>query len=176
MYTMKTIPAFALCATLTLAGCAQYATVSQKKPQFRPVRAAVGALVSTEQRIVNALRQENREPLVAIGEYLAAAESAMQQLARDSADINARNDYNFAVARVLGTIKQAKLDPWAAPLRVPAEGGDYYLTRKPDPRPPWNPPLYTFTPADQFDVHGTYVSERTRGMASARRWWPSGAK
>ncbi len=159
---MKTSPALALAATLSLAGCAQYATVSQKKPQFRPVRAAVGALVSTERRIVNALRQENREPLVAMGEYLAAAEAAMQQLARDPADINARNDYNFAVARVLGTIKQAKLDPWTHPLRVPAEGGDYVLTRKPDPRKLWNPALYEFTPADQFDVHGTYVSEHTR--------------
>lgn len=34
------------------------------------VRAAVGALVSTKRRIGNALRQENREPLVAMGEYL----------------------------------------------------------------------------------------------------------
>src|SRR4029077_8938885 len=25
----------------------------------------------------------------------------------------------------------------------------------------WNPALYAFTPADQFDVHGTYVTERT---------------
>jgi pimeloyl-ACP methyl ester carboxylesterase len=159
---MKTSPALALAATLSLAGCTQYATVSQKKPQFRPVRAALGALVSTERRIVNALRQENREPLVAMGEYLAAAEAAMQQLARDPADINARNDYNFAVARVLGTIKQAKLDPWTHPLRVPAQGGDYVLARKPDPRKLWNPALYEFTPADQFDVHGTYVSEHTR--------------
>ena len=29
------------------------------------------------------------------------------------------------------------------------------------PRPQWNPALYDFTPADQFDVHGTYVTERT---------------
>ena len=128
---MKTSPALALAATLSLAGCAQYPTVAQKKPQFRPVRAAVGALVSTERRIVNALRQENRELLVAMGEYLAAAEAAMQQLARDPADINARNDYNFAVARVLGTIKQAKLDPWTHPLRVPAEGVDYVTDRRP---------------------------------------------
>ena len=180
---MKTSPALALAATLSLAGCAQYATVSQKKPQFRPVRATVGALVSAERRIVNALRQENREPLVAMGEYLAAAEAAMQQLARNPADIAARDAYNFAVARVLGTIKQAKLDPWTQPLRVPAAGGDFVLTRKPDPRPQWNPALYDFTPADQFDVNGTYVTrahaqggprradrrDRTRNEPGARR-------
>ena len=39
---------------------------------------------------------------------------------------------------------------------------DYVLTRKPDPRKLWNPALYDFTPADQFDIHGTYVREHTR--------------
>jgi hypothetical protein len=56
-----TILGCALGGALTLASCARYASVSEKKPQFRPVRAAVGALVSTERRIGNALRQENRE-------------------------------------------------------------------------------------------------------------------
>jgi hypothetical protein len=35
------------------------------------------------------------------------------------------------------------------------------LTHRPDPRPQWNPALYEFIPADQFDVRGKYVSERT---------------
>ena len=39
--------------------------------------------------------------------------------------------------------------------------GEYVLTHKPDPRPEWNPALYDFTPADQFDVGGKYVTERT---------------
>jgi len=63
--------------------------------------------------------------------------------------------------RIIAVIRDAKLDPWTQPLRVPAIGGDFVLTHKPDPRPQWNPALYTFTPADQFDVRGTYVSERT---------------
>jgi pimeloyl-ACP methyl ester carboxylesterase len=149
-------------AALLLTGCAQYASVSERRPQFRPARAAVGALVPVEQRIVNASRREKREPLVAMGELLTAAELAAQQLARNPNDTAARDDYNFAVARVFGTIKQAKLDPWTQPLRVPAEGGEFVLTRKPDPRKAWNPALYDFTPADQFDIHGTYVTEHTR--------------
>jgi hypothetical protein len=44
---------------------------------------------------------------------------------------------------------------------VPASDGEFVLTHKPDPRPQWNPALYDFTPADQLDVHGTYVTERT---------------
>jgi hypothetical protein len=75
--------------------------------------------------------------------------------------VDALRDYNFAVACIIAVIRDAKLDPWTQPLRVPAIGGDFVLTHKPDPRPQWNPALYTFTPADQFDVRGTYVSERT---------------
>jgi hypothetical protein len=46
-------------------------------------------------------------------------------------------------------------------LTVPTAGGDFVLTDKPDPRPEWNPALFEFTPADEFDVGGKYVTERT---------------
>jgi pimeloyl-ACP methyl ester carboxylesterase len=153
---------FALALALAFAGCAQYATVSKTEPQFRPGRSAVGALVSVEQGIVKAMRQENRDPLAALGEYLTAAQTAAQQLARNPSDTAAREAYNFAVGRVIGTIQEAKLDPWTQPLRVPSASGAFLLTRKPDPRPQWNPALYDFTPADEFDVKGTYVTEHER--------------
>ena len=70
-------------------------------------------------------------------------------------------DYNFALARVFTTIRDAKLDPWRQPLAVPGGTGGFVLTHQPDPRPQWNPALYEFIPADQFDVQGKYVSERT---------------
>jgi hypothetical protein len=76
-----------LTAALTFAGCAQYASISERRPQFRPVRAEIGALVSVEQRIAEAMRQEKREPLVAMGELLTAAETAAQQLARNPDDL-----------------------------------------------------------------------------------------
>jgi len=152
----------AVSIALTLAGCAQYASVSEKRPEFHPLRSVASALVSVEQGITTALRKERGEPLAALGEYLAAAQAAARQLERNPADTAARDDYNFAVARVLGTIKRAKLEPWAHPLRVPAPGGDFVLSFKPDPRPQWNPALYTFVPADQFDVKGTYVTDHTR--------------
>lgn len=151
-----------LATALLLTGCAQYATVSETRPRFQPVSASVGALLPVERGIVSALAQEKSQPLLAMGGLLAAAQTAAEQLARNPHDTVARDDYNFAVARVFGTIKSAKLDPWAQPLRVPSAGGEYVLTRKPDARKAWNPALYDFTPADQFDVKGTYVTERTR--------------
>ena len=159
----------ALAASITLAGCAQYATVSQKSPQFH-ARAAPRSVRSCRWSRASPARcaQEKREPLAALGEYLTAAETAAKQLARNPGDTAARDDYNFAVARVLGTIQEAKLDPWTQPLRVPAAGGEFVLTHKPDPRPQWNPALYDFMPADQFDIRGTYVTH-ARAQGRPRR-------
>jgi pimeloyl-ACP methyl ester carboxylesterase len=53
------------------------------------------------------------------------------------------------------------VDIWTKPLTVPGPHGDYVLTHKSDPRPEWNPARYDFKPADQFDVRGRYVTERT---------------
>jgi pimeloyl-ACP methyl ester carboxylesterase len=107
------------------------------------------------------MRIDRRDPLVALGEYISAAEAALQQLKRSPNDETARKTYNFAVGRIIATIRDAKLDPWTQPLRVPGSVGDFVLMHKPDPRPQWNPALYDFTPADQFDVRGTYVTEST---------------
>ena len=153
---------YCLALILVLTGCAQYGTISEVKPQFRPVRAAAGALASAPIRITEALRQEKRDPLAATGEFLAVAESAARELKENPEDAAALETYNFAVGRVIDTIGKANLDPWSQPLKVPGQGGvGYVLTHKPDPRPAWNPALYDFTPADQFDIGGTYVKERT---------------
>ena len=161
MIPERTVSIAALAAALSLAGCAQYAEVAEKRPRFMPNPAGVGLLQRAEKAITNALRRDRREPLAALGEYLTAAETAAQELRRNSGDASARRDYNFALGRVFATIRDAKLDPWTQPLRVPADGGEFVLTHKPDPRPQWNPALYEFVPADQFDVRGTYVAHRT---------------
>ncbi len=155
----KLIPA--IIVACALAGCATYSKVSERRPRFRPIASAGGGLANAQAAIAKALQLDRSNPLAALGEYVSAAETALRQFERDPRDENARNDYNFAVARIIATIRDAKLDPWTQPLRVPASGGDFVLTHKHDPRPQWNPALYTFTPADQFDVHGTYVTERT---------------
>jgi hypothetical protein len=42
---------------LLLGGCAQYATISERRPRFRPVRTTLGALVSVEQGIARAAQE-----------------------------------------------------------------------------------------------------------------------
>jgi pimeloyl-ACP methyl ester carboxylesterase len=151
----------ALLAALALGGCAApYGTVAKKRPAFSSLAAAGGALAAVPQQIKEASRWGKKRPLAALAEYLAVAEAASKQLKTNPNDVAAREAYNFAVARVLGTITEANLDPWSKPMSVPAEGGGYVVTRRPDPRPSWNPALYDFVPADEFDVKGKYVSER----------------
>lgn len=159
MRTARFSPLLAM--ALVLSGCAQYASVSERRPQYHPLRTTVGALISAEQAIAKALRTERREPMVALGEYLSAAKTASDELQRHPGDEAALANYNFAVARVLGAIKEGRVDLWTNPVRVPATGGDFTLTFKRDPRPQWNPTLYTFVPADEFDIKGKYVTERS---------------
>jgi pimeloyl-ACP methyl ester carboxylesterase len=162
-FTLTRFPKFAvaLITACVLASCATYSKVSERRPRYNPVAGGAGAVANADAEIVKAQRLDRRDPLAALGEYITAAQTASLQLQRNPQDEPARHAYNFAVGRIIGTIGAAKLDPWTQPLRVPASGGDFLLTHKPDPRPQWNPTLYTFTPADQFDIHGTYVTERT---------------
>jgi pimeloyl-ACP methyl ester carboxylesterase len=157
-YLPLALAVFAACA---LESCATYSRVSERRPHFVPF-AGGGPLADAAAYIGKATQIDRRDPLIALGEYMNAAETALDQLDRNPNDQAARNTYNFAVGRIIGTIQDAKLDPWTEPLRVPANGGEFVLTHKPDPRPQWNPALYDFTPADQFDVGGTYVTERTK--------------
>jgi pimeloyl-ACP methyl ester carboxylesterase len=154
--------ALVLAAALGVAGCAPYASVSSVRPGFHPAGSKAGALALVERRISTALRQQKRAPLEAIGGFLAAAQSAQQQLARDPANIAVRYHYNFAVARVIGAIQRARPGAWTQPLRVPAADGGFVLTCKRDPDPERNPALYDLIPADELRVKGAYVRDYQR--------------
>ena len=114
---MLAVAVFTACA---LAGCSTYSKVSEKRPRYQPLGVATGAVTKAEAEIVEALRRERRDPLAALGGYLTAAETASHQLQRNPRDRRAQHEYNFAVARIVATIREAKLDPWTQPLRVPA--------------------------------------------------------
>ena len=153
---LRSLPLSAVCV---LTACSHYATVSETKPVFRPAREMIGAMAEARATIATAWKAERRHPLDALGGYLEAARAASERLRAAPADREARSAYNFAVARAIGTIKGAKLDPWTRPLPVPSAGGGFTLTHRPDPRPAWHPSLYDFTPTDQIAIGGTYVEE-----------------
>ncbi len=96
------------------------------------------------------------DPVDMLEHHVAAAESAWQKLDRDPSNAEARKDYNFAVARIFGTLREAKMNPWQQPIKT----GTHMLTWKRDRDPEKNPALFEFIPADQLDISGTYLEER----------------
>lgn len=145
---------------LALAGCAQYATVTEKRPRILPSSSGSGELAVVEQKIANALQQDRSKPLVAIGEFLDAAEIASRQLALDPRDTTARRAYNFALSRVFATLRDAKIAAWAEPLRVPGANGEWLLSGRTDITNAAILSQAEFIPTDQIELGGTYVRKR----------------
>jgi len=141
---------------LAMAGCAQIAVVSEKRPAALPPGSSVDRVAT--QTINRALIEERKQPIVALGAFVAAARDALHQLDRNPANAEARRDYNFAVARIFTVVRDAKLDPWTQPVRVGANG-EFTLTWKRDPRPEWDLALYDLIPADELNFKGTYVKD-----------------
>jgi pimeloyl-ACP methyl ester carboxylesterase/predicted GNAT family acetyltransferase len=138
------------------AGCAQIAVVSEKRPAALPPGS--GADQVATQTVNRALAEEKKQPMVALGGFIAAAQDSLRQLDRNPADAEALRNYNFAVARIFSVVRDAKLDPWTRPMLV-GPNGEFTLTYKRDPRPEWNPALYDLIPADELDFKGTYVKD-----------------
>jgi pimeloyl-ACP methyl ester carboxylesterase len=144
----------ALLAVLLFPGCAQYSSVTEKRPKYQPLT-PVGAL------LVKALDGDQRKPLVLLGAYLDAAAQAERELHERPGDVQARKDYNFAVGRVFEVIHDADLHPWDAPIAVPGAEGTWDFAFKADKRPEANPALYHLLPADRYAFHGSYVGQRS---------------
>lgn len=127
-----------LLLALTLIGCAQTAKVSEIQPR----RAGFDA--------------KTTEPVAALSGYLDAAEAAWKKLEVDPGDKSARADYNFAVARVLDTLRHSRLAPWKSPIKA----GRHTLAWQREKSPEWNPALYDFIPTDQLQISGKFFDER----------------
>jgi hypothetical protein len=115
---------FALFVALVFAGCASYSTVKERRPSLRAI-SPESVPVGNESTILRALRLGRSRPLVALEGYLSVMEAASRQLEKNPDDADALRDYNFALARVFATIRDADLDPWNQPLTVPGDNGGF---------------------------------------------------
>lgn len=143
----------------TFTSCSHYSTISVRKPVFQPTHSATGTLSNFGQQLAKAWEVGERDPFGSLGGYLTVAHSAELHLQEHPDDRSARDSYNFAVARIFTAIRAAKADPWAQPLTVKSESGDYLLDYRHDSRKGWNPSLYHFTPVDEIHAEGLYVTE-----------------
>lgn len=149
-----------LTGVLLLASCTQIATVKQATPRFAVVGTQDQQLASAEQQLREAQKLEGSDPLRALGNYLASAQLAFDQLRRRPANKRARDVYNFSVARSIDVIESAGLNPWDRLLTVPAPTGQYSLTTIRHAGPDRNPADYQLIPADSVVIGGTYFARR----------------
>lgn len=162
MKFLRRLPVYPLSALLAVCllatGCAQYASVTERRPVFPATLAADGGLAK---RLQSALQKRKRNPSESLSPLLLEAHDAARALEANPSNPAARDTYNFTVARIVETLQQSQLAPWTAPLRIPSPDGEFVLTSKKDPRSGWNPALYKFIPADKFNLRGKYVGEHT---------------
>ena len=145
---------------LSLNGCAHIATVKPTNPRFAATGTREPALLSAEQQVHDAQEEAPRDPLHALGDYLAAAQTASNQLGRNPGSRQARDLYNFSVARAIGVIEDAHLNAWDHALRAPAPAGDYSLTTKRQVGTDRDPATYEIIPTDSLTIGGAYLLER----------------
>lgn len=98
------------------ASCTRLAVVKQTSVRY----AATGApeLASAERELAEARKIDKQQPLLALADDLTAAKIATDLLDHQRDNINARNLYNFAVARSVENIQRAQVAPWRAPINV----------------------------------------------------------
>ena len=151
---------FTSIAAVSLAGCAQIVTVKPTTPRFVTTGNAGPALTGAENQLRNAARLKQSNPLQALGHYLESAHAASDRLKQQPGDKQARDLYNFSVARSIELIEEAQVNPWDRALKVPAPGGEYVLTSVQHPQPDRNPAAYELIPDDTITVGGTYFDRR----------------
>jgi pimeloyl-ACP methyl ester carboxylesterase len=152
----------ALLALLALTGCsAPYAKVKEspirRTALFVP-RLLTG-LFGDNKQIARAIHEEAKHPEEVLGAYLQGLKISADALEKSPSNTELRDAYNFALSRVLATIRKGKLDPWTKPLPVTTAEGEYLITHYPDKRPGWVPAAYDLVPCTELELSGKYVGD-----------------
>ena len=130
--------------------------IPSSSPRWRYAVAPSLRRLRKSRQAARASTPRGAEPVAALDRYIGAAEAAWRKLDANPADAQALGDYNFAVSRIMGTLRGSGLKPWAAPIQT----GSHTLAWQRDPRPEWNPAKYDFIPTDQLAIKGKYVNDR----------------
>ncbi len=119
----------------------------------------LASMLGGERATSRVLKEEAKHPEEALGRYLHSLKVTSDKLRNNPSNSDLRDAYNFALSRVLATVRKGGLDPWTKPLTVATPHGPLTLTRFPDPRPAWHPARYDLVPATEIEVTGRYVGE-----------------
>ncbi len=149
------LPAAVLALSLT--GCINYSKVTPVPPLTVVTEAGAADAV-----MLQGVRELDKRPLVALGCFLAAAQSAERRLERSPGDAGALACYNTAVSEAFAAMRRPGVNAWNGPLSVPGPAGTFTLTTNTDARhPERDPRLYDYVPAQNLEISGLYMKERT---------------
>src|SRR5437762_713966 len=93
---------------VVLCGCSHIATVSHHKAVYAP--SSVANLVPANQYIASGQRLQGTQPMQALGNYLAAARISAAELKARPQNQDARQIYNYSVARCIDIIETGDLN------------------------------------------------------------------
>ncbi|RYD37462.1 MAG: alpha/beta hydrolase [Verrucomicrobiaceae bacterium] len=143
-----------------LSGCSQYATISEINPVLKPASHTVGTLELARKNIITALTRDSKNSEAALAGLLSATEIAASELKRHPDNMDAREAYNFALARVFTQLRASKISAWDRPLTVSGSDGVWELSGTTPIAKEAALGKFEFIPADQIQVGGTYTSKR----------------
>jgi pimeloyl-ACP methyl ester carboxylesterase len=123
-----TVKAGCLLVLPALLGCSHLASVQPEESAVPHYKTSSEDLIAAEDRLSEAQKQVDRKPLLGLGDDLAAAQLALEQLSQHKSESEARDLYNFAVARVVENLQRNALQPWNHALNVPTPDGPFVLS------------------------------------------------
>jgi pimeloyl-ACP methyl ester carboxylesterase len=139
-------------------GCAHLATVRTTQPRIPTIAASEDKLTLAKQHLAAA---ERAQPLLALGDDLAAAKLSLNVLEQQPNDSSAQSIYNFSVARAVENVKRADLQPWRQSSKITFNQGSFLL-RTPRPvDPEHDPSRYDLFPTDSLKIGGEFFKTRS---------------
>ena len=151
----------ALFACVILSGCAQVASVQRVPTRFSDSSGVADDLAVAKKDLSDGQKIEDKQPLLALGDDLAAACTAAAELRNHPNKSKARDLYNFAVARSVENIQRAGIEPWHHAVRIPSPDGSYLLSGPAPPDREHDPSNYTLLPTDALKVSGKLFRTRS---------------
>ena len=139
----------ALCVALPISGCSPYSSVSRRRVHFE-------SDTPDGRQLAKGIESRAR-PETLLGHSIDCAAAASRRLREKPDDAKALSEYNFAVSRAFGALKDSTLRPWEGPVRVSGREGEWMLTFRNGAHTEIKPGDVSFRPADWYAFRGSYV-------------------
>jgi pimeloyl-ACP methyl ester carboxylesterase len=154
--------------SVILSSCAPNLSVQQSTARISEFGGLPQNLAVAKKELSNGQKIESQQPLLALGHDLAAASAAAAELGHCRDESQARDFYNFAVARSVENIQRAGIQPWIRPVRIPGPHGEYVLQSRVPSDCEHDPSNYSLLPTDTIKVSGKFLATRSivKGMGA----------